>query len=120
LADRARQGSKPGRQERNEMLHVLRNVRRVAPPLREGIDPVQAGGGVVDRAEHEMKSPEHFVARELGVVSPNPLVTITVGKMPTKQTRQIIAVLRVRSTPFHKPCAYDQPSSDILSIRYQK
>ena len=54
------------RWERNEVLQVFRNVRGVAPPLREGLDPVRAGGGVVDRAEHEMKSPEHFVARELG------------------------------------------------------
>ena len=66
FANRVGRGAKPGRQEGNEVLHVFRNVRRVAPPLREGLDPVRAGGGVVDRAEHEMKSPEHFVARELG------------------------------------------------------
>jgi hypothetical protein len=34
--------------------------------IREGLDPVRAGGRVVDRAEHEMKSPEHFVTREFG------------------------------------------------------
>jgi hypothetical protein len=66
LADWAGRGTKPGRQEGNEVFHVFRNVRRVAPPLRKGLDPVRAGGGVIDRAEHEMKSPEHFVARELG------------------------------------------------------
>ena len=27
---------------------------------------MRAGGAIVDCAEHEMKSPEHFVARELG------------------------------------------------------
>jgi hypothetical protein len=48
------------------VIQVLRNARGVAPPLREGPDPVRAGGGVVDRAEHKMKSPEHFVTRELG------------------------------------------------------
>ena len=66
MANRAGRGTKPGRQEGNEAFHVFRNVRGVAPPLREGLDPVWPGGGVVDRAEHEMKSPEHFVARELG------------------------------------------------------
>ena len=66
LADWADRGTKPGRQERNEVLDVFRNVRGVAPPLREGLDPVRAGGGVVDRAEHEMKPPEHFIARDLG------------------------------------------------------
>ena len=62
----ADRGTKPCRQEGDKVLHVLRSVRGVAPPLREGLDSVRTGGGVVDRAEHEMKAPKHFVARELG------------------------------------------------------
>ena len=66
MTDWAGRGTKPGRQEGNKMFHVFRNVCRVASPLREGFNPVRPGGRVVDRAEHEMKSPEHFITREFG------------------------------------------------------
>ena len=63
LADR---GAEPGSQEWNEVLHGFRNARGVTPPPRKSLDPMRAGGAIVDCAEYEMKSPEHFVARELG------------------------------------------------------
>ena len=66
MADRGGWGTKPCRQEGNEMFNVFRSARGVAPSLREGLDSVRTGGGIVDRAEHKMKPPEYFVARELG------------------------------------------------------
>ena len=66
LADGTDRRTKPGREERNKVLHVFRSVRGVATPLRKGLDPVRSGGRIVDCAKHEMKPPEYFVARELG------------------------------------------------------
>lgn len=66
MVDRAGRGTKPCRQEGNEVFNVFRSARGVALPLREGLDSARTGGGIVDRAEHKMKPPEYFVARELG------------------------------------------------------
>ena len=66
MADRSGWGTKPCPQEGNEVFNVFRSARGVAPSLREGLDSVRTGGGIVDRAEHKMKPPEYFVARELG------------------------------------------------------
>ena len=58
--------TKPGCQEGNKVFQVFGNIPRVAPSLREGLDSVGTSSGVVDRAEHEMKPPEHFVACDFG------------------------------------------------------
>ena len=47
------------------MLEGVLEVPGAAASLRKGLDPLRAGGRVIDRPEHEVEPPEDLVGRHL-------------------------------------------------------